>query len=157
MQPHHFILSAIAFVPMSFSLVSAIEDVPAIASKETDRQWKKYLGGRKIVHFSNYSSSFGGGGMSRQSELHFCSNGQFAYASESSVSMSAGDMSGNSAGTNRGQGTWKIIESNPQLVLFEMTSSEGEKHRSVFGMGQDGRLYNAAGKKLLTTASNACR
>jgi hypothetical protein len=34
---------------------------PASASQQTNVQWKKYLGGRKIVQFSNYSSSFGGG------------------------------------------------------------------------------------------------
>jgi hypothetical protein len=145
--------SIVGLVALLFPLSIA----PAIASQQTDLQWKKYLGGRKIVQFSNYSSSFGGGGMYSQQELHFCSNGRFDYVSESSVTMNAGEVSGSSGGTNRSTGTWKIIESNPQLVLIEFVSSEGEKQRSLLGFGQDGRLYNDAGKRLLTTASNACR
>jgi hypothetical protein len=162
MKPHHFILWAIALLPISFSLVSAIDSKPAIASKETDGQWKQYLGGRRIVQFSNYSSSYGGGGMSSQFELQFCKNGKFTYASESSVSMSAGDASGNSSGQDKVNGNWTIIESNPQVVLLEFVYSDGIKdndglkERFILGLGEDGRLYNNAGKKLLTDVSNAC-
>jgi hypothetical protein len=162
MKPHHFILWAIALLPMSFSLVSAIDNTPAIANQQTDGQWKQYLGGRRIVQFSNYSSGYGGGGMSSQFELQFCKNGKFTYTSQSSVSMSAGDASGNSSGQDSVAGTWKIIESNPQVVLFEVTysdgikDSEGLKERYIIGFGADGKLYNNAGKKLLTEANNAC-
>ncbi len=133
-------------------------DLPtATASQQTDRLWRKYLGGRKIVEFSSYSSGYGGGGMSSKKELHFCSNGQFAYAAQSSVSVDVSGASAGGSGGDRRMGTWKILESNKSLVAIEFMSSAGEKQQSILGLGQDGRLYNNAGKKLLTTSSDACR
>lgn len=155
MKPHQSILCAIALIPISFSIVSASDTMPANASKQTDRQWKQYLGGRKIVHFSRYSSSFGGGGSSSQSELHFCKNGQFAYASQSSVSMSAGDVSGNSNGRDGNVGTWKIIESNQQAVVVEVADNNGQKGQFALGFGNDGKLYSG-GKRFFPAPSDAC-
>jgi hypothetical protein len=129
---------------------------PASASNQTDGLWRQYFGGRKIVEFNNYSSSYGGGGMSSKKELHFCSNGQFAYAADSSVSMNVSGANGSSSGSNSSTGTWKIIESNRSMVAIEFASSAGERQQGAFAIGQDGRLYNGSGKKLLTTASDAC-
>ena len=122
---------------LSVSSTISIGIQPATASKQTDRQWQQYLGGRKIVEFANYSSSFGGGGMSSQKELHICGNGQFAYAAQSSVSMDVSGANGGSSGKNRSTGTWKIVESNQSVVAVEFTSSAGEKEQGVLGFGQD--------------------
>lgn len=153
-------LLSTAIVQLADPIVSGAISIgiqPATASKQTDRQWQQYLGGRKIVEFSNYSSSFGGGGMSSQKELHICGNGQFAYAAQSSVSMNVSGANGGSSGRNRSTGTWKIIESNQSGVAVEFTSSTGEKEQGVLGFGQDGRLYNGDGKKLLTAPSESCQ
>ncbi len=141
----------------SFSGTISIGIQPATASKQTNQQWQQYLGGRKIVEFSSYSSGYGGGGMSSKKELHFCSNGRFAYAAQSSLSVDVTGASAGGSGRNSSIGTWKIIESNQSVVAIEFLSSAGEKQQSVLGLGQDGRLYNDAGKKLLTTSSDACQ
>lgn len=153
-------LLSTAIVQLAAPIVSGTISIgiqPATASKQTDQQWRQYLGGRKIVEFSSYSSGYGGGGMSSKKELHICSNGEFAYAAQSLVSMDVSGASAGSSGRNRSTGTWKIIESNQSVVAVEFTSSTGEKEQGALGFGQDGRLYNGSGKKLLTAPSDACR
>jgi hypothetical protein len=119
--------------------------------------WLKYLGGRKIVQFERYSSGNGGGGISSKKELHFCTNGQYSYGSQGSFSANVPGASASGSGGNGNSGAWKIIESNQSLVAIDFVSSTGEKQRSLLGFGQDGRLYNNAGDKLLTAPSDACR
>ncbi len=135
----------------------SIDIQSANATKQSDGLWLKYLGGRKIVQFERYSSGNGGGGISSKKELHFCSNGQYAYGSEGSFSAIVPGASASGSGRNSSSGTWKIIESNQFLAAIEVVSSTGEKEQYLLGFGQDGRLYNRAGDKLLTAPSDACR
>lgn len=154
MNLRRFAIGAIALFPLASATIGTPS---AMASQQTDDQWRQFLNGRKIVQLSNYSSSFGGGGMSSKTELHFCGDGQFAFASESSVSMSGGDLGGSSSGQERSTGSWKIVESNPQVVLLDFVSTQGQRDQVLLGFGQDGRLYNGTGKRLLSDASEVCQ
>lgn len=157
MKLRQLAIGTILFFPLASVFVTMLSTPSAIASQQTDAQWRQYLNGRKIVLLSNYSSSFGGGGMSSKSELHFCSSGQFAFASESSVSIASGDLSASNGGQESSTGNWRIVESNSHAVLLEFINTQGQKQQSIVGFGQDGRLYNDAGKRLLTAASEACQ
>ena len=135
----------------------SIDIQSASATKQTDKLWLKYLSGRKIVQFERYSSGNGGGGISSKKELHFCTNGQYAYGSEDSFSAIVPGASASGSGGNSSSGTWKIIESNQFLAAIEVISNSGDKRQYILGFGQDGRLYNRAGDKLLTAPSDACQ
>ncbi|WP_310485306.1 hypothetical protein [Chamaesiphon sp. VAR_48_metabat_403] len=135
----------------------SIDIQSANATQQTDGLWLKYLGGRKIVQFERYSSGNGGGGISSKKEFHFCTNGQFAYGSQGSFTANVPGASASGSGGNSITGTWKIIESNQSLAAIEFAGSTGEKQQYLLGFGQDGRLYNRAGDKLLTAPSDACR
>lgn len=157
MKLHHFVLCALALIPISSSFVSAIDTTPVNASEQTNRLWEQYFGGRKIVSFSRYTSGNGGGGMSSTSEFHFCKNGNYIYGSQSSIAVHAGNMSANSNSKDDNTGTWKVLGSNSQKVLMELTDSDGtNKRQSVYTMGTDKRLYGSSGKKLLTGPSQTC-
>ena len=155
-------LSAIALIQISAPTISSsgklsIGVEPAAASKQTNSLWKKYLGGRKVVQFSSYSSGYGGGGgMRSKKELHFCSNGQFAASSSSSVVIDVPGASASDNGSDSETGTWKIIESNQAVVKLEITPNGGAKIVTAIGLGQDGKLYNNTGTRLFTDSSDAC-
>jgi hypothetical protein len=157
MKLFHFALYALTLIPMSFSVVSAIDTAPANASEQTDRQWEEYFSSRKIVRFSNYSSGFGSGSrMSSSSAFHFCKNGNYVSSAQSAMAISAGNMSVNSNDKSAYNGSWRVIKSIPQAVIIEFIDSDGEKRFTFYKMGSDKRLYNKSGDKLLTGPSGVC-
>ena len=155
MKFHHFALCVLALMPMSFSVVSAIDSQPANASAQTDRNWKQYLGGRKIVHFQRYSSGNGGGGITGKTELHFCKNGQYIFADSNSFTVNAGNSNVNSSGQSSGAGVWKIIESNERAVAMEVKDNNGQTQKFILTAGEDRKIYSN-GNKFFTGPSDAC-
>jgi hypothetical protein len=157
MKLFHFALYALTLIPMSFSVVSAIDTAPANASEQTDRQWEEYFSSRKIVRFSNYSSGFGSGSrMSSSSAFHFCKNGNYVSSAQNAMAISAGNMSANSNDKSVYNGSWKVIKSTSEVVIVEFINSDGEKRFMLYKMGSDKRLYNKSGDKLLTGPSGIC-
>jgi hypothetical protein len=155
MKLFHFALYALTLIPMSFSVVSAIDTAPANASTQTDGAWKQYLGGRKIVRFQNYSSGNGGGGISGKTEIHFCKNGQLIVADSNSFTVNAGNSNINSSGQNGGTGTWKITESNERAVAIAVKDNSGQTQQFVLTAGDDRKIYSN-GNKLFPGPSDVC-
>ncbi len=157
-------LTAIALLQMFIPTISSGSKIgfginPATASSSTDAGWRQYLGGRKIVEQSTYSSGYGGGGgMRSKTEIHFCSDGQVGVVSSSSVVINVPGIDGSSGNDNSTSiGTWKITKSDRSKVTMELGDpTTGQKIASVLLKGQDNRLYNINGKQLVTTKSEAC-
>ena len=157
-------LTAIALLQMFVPTISSGSKISfgldsASASSSTDATWRKYLGGRKIVEQSSYSSGYGGGGgMRSKKEIHFCSDGQVGFVSTSSVVINVPGIDGSSGNDSTAAvGTWKITKSDRSKVTLELGDpTTGQKIDSVILMGQDGRAYNLNGKQLITTKSEAC-
>jgi hypothetical protein len=156
MKLRHFFLCALSLIPMSFSVVSAIDSAPASASEQTDRQWEEYFNSRKIVSFSNYSSGFGNSSrMSSSSAFHFCKNGNYVSSVQSSMTISAGNMSTSSNDRSAYDGSWKVVKSTPKSVIVQFVNSDGKQEFVLYEMRSDKRLYRS-GKKLLTGPSGVC-
>jgi hypothetical protein len=106
---------------------------------------------------SSYSSDSGrGGGFSSKKEVHFCSNGEFAYNSNSSMTVNAGASSAASASNGDSTGTWKIVESTQNRVIMEITDKSGGKANVLFGIGKDGKLYDGANTRWFHVDTDAC-
>jgi hypothetical protein len=157
MKLRQFAIATIALVPFALGIITTVGMPSAMASRQTDTEWNQYLKGRKFVQFSRYSSSYGGGGMSSKEELHFCSNGQFSFASGGSVSIYGGDLNATSVERDSAIGKWKVIESNSYAVLVRFVARGGETQDSYLGFGEDGHIYNSEGERLYTDASDVCQ
>jgi hypothetical protein len=147
--------SSLAILPIGFTLANASS---AIASSATDRQWQTYLNGSKTVQMSSYSSGNGGGGLSSKKEFHFCSNGELVANFFSSVSVNATGSSFNDGGNEKYTGTWKIVQSNQDYVVVEVTDTNRQKIQVAMGFKQDRqKLYGANGNRLYHVPSDVCQ
>lgn len=81
------------------------------------REWKERLTGRRLSHFSRYSSGSGGGSTSR-TQLDLCREGHFYDQRHSGASFDAGGGAGGYAfGDRRGAGEWDVVTRDGEAVL----------------------------------------
>jgi hypothetical protein len=128
-----------------------------MASQQTDAQWRQFLKGKKFVQLSTYSSGYGSSsGMRSKEELHFCSNGQFAFDAGGSVQIYGGDLNVSSAEQGSTSGRWQVIESSPYAVMVRLTSG-GETHDAYLVMDEEKHVYDAEGERMYYDASDVCQ
>ena len=120
------------------------------------QQWRQVIAGKKVTYISSYNSnSLGGGGMSTKIVYHICSNGQFAYSEDGSVTLNTpGSPDLGTPGTaDGGSGSWRIITEG-QLAGVELRFNSGEVVVYRLDM-QDGAVY-ANGDRVYVTPGEAC-
>lgn len=148
-----FVLS-LAILPIGLAL---LDSNPVLASMQTDKTWKAYFSGSKVVKLSSYSSGDGGRGSSSKQEIHFCSNGSAVYNSSTSMTENVDGSSAVSAVNSSSTTTWKIVESKVDLVILETIDRSGIKAKSSFKIGQGGKLYDGSNIAWQHTTTDVCK
>jgi hypothetical protein len=106
------------------TIVAVAASLSRAAGAGVAAQWEQRLRGKKLYQFSNYSGSYGSGGMNSQKTLLLGANGAYQFHRSSAVSVYAGGANGSSASQNAAQGRWRIYESGGR-VLLELVPSAG--------------------------------
>jgi hypothetical protein len=86
-------------------------------------EWVQFLAGKKLTYMDSYTSGTAGGYSMRQ-DAYLCSNGEFLYKDESSVSVDVGGAFGNAGGQGQNTGRWRIITQG-QMVGVELRYNDG--------------------------------
>lgn len=97
------------------------------AATGSNGDWQRFLSGMMLKYLSSYNSGGGGGGMATERSMHFCSDGSFAYASSSSMSIYVPGATAGSGGNRRDAGRWRVITSDQQQAEVLLVSDGGEE------------------------------
>ncbi len=116
------------------------------------REWSQLLAGRKLTKMESYSSGSSGGYSSR-ADAYLCSNGEFLYRDQSSVSVDVGGAFGNSSGQGGEQGRWRIITQG-QVAGIEFRMANGNVAQARLDR-QDGKTF-VDGQRVLVTPAEIC-
>lgn len=128
---------------------------PAPAPTGLAKQWTQFLSGMMLRYLSSYNSGGGGGGMSTDKTLHFCSDGSFAFLNNSLTTMNVDGATASSGGNNRYLGRWRI-ESAGQAEATLLLSYEGGQVERV-RLNYDGQKTFLNGVRWFRVESDACR
>jgi hypothetical protein len=148
-----FVLS-LAILPIWLPL---LDSNPVLASTQTDKTWKAYFSGSKVIKLSSYSAGNGGGASISKQEIHFCSNGSAVHNSSSSMTENIEGSSAVSAVNSSSTTTWKIVESKVDRVILETIDLSGIKAKSSFRIGQGGKLYDDSNIVWQHTNTDVCK
>lgn len=91
------------------------------------KAWRERITGKKLTRLESYNSSGGAGGYSSRTDIVLRADRRFTFASDSSVSMSAGGASGGSSGTKKAEGKWRVTSRGTQTVLALQTEGRPEE------------------------------
>jgi len=117
------------------------------------REWVGFLAGKKVTYMDSYSSG-SSGGYSTRVDVYLCSNGEFAYKDQSSVSVDVGGASGFSGGNSANSGRWHIItQGNVAGVELRYSDGRTEQYRLDY---QGGETY-ANGTRVYVTPAEICQ
>lgn len=117
------------------------------------QEWAGFLAGKKVTYMDSYSSGSAGGYSSRV-DVYLCSNGEFAYKDQSSVSVDVGGASGFSGGNSANSGRWHIItQGNVAGVELRYSDGRTEQYRLDY---QGGATY-ANGTRVYVTPAEICQ
>jgi hypothetical protein len=117
------------------------------------REWVGFLAGKKVTYMESYSSG-SSGGYSTRVDVYLCSNGEFAYKDQSSVSVDVGGASGYNGGNSANSGHWHIItQGNVAGVELRFNDGRTEQYRLDY---QDGATY-ANGTRVYVTPAEICQ
>lgn len=116
------------------------------------REWSQGLAGRKLVRMSSYTSGTAGGYNSRE-ELTLCSNGEYLYRSNSSVSVDVGGAYGNTGGLEGETGRWRIVTQG-QVAGLELRAQNGQV--TLVRLDYQNDLVHIDGGKVYRTAAEVC-
>ncbi len=117
------------------------------------REWAQGLAGRKLTRLDSYSSG-SAGGYSFQEELTLCSNGEYLYQKQSSVSVDVGGAFGNTGGNDREIGRWRIVTQG-QVAGLELRAQNGQVALVRLDFQND--LVHIDGGKVYRTAAEVCQ
>lgn len=140
-------------------LVASCQFSSPEASGEAQR-WRQLLSGMMLKRMSSYySSGLDGayvGGSSSQT-LHLCSDGSYAYSSNSSLGVDAGGggSSGYSGGNNAEYGRWEL-ETTGASVSLVLRAQNGEVTYNTIQMNQEGHTI-LNGERAYRVQSERCR
>jgi hypothetical protein len=120
-------------------------------------EWQQLLSGKMLKKMdSPYSgdASGGYGAYSSEETLHLCANGNYSYASSSSLGVDGGGgSSGYSGGSQGEQGKWKVVVMGNQVTLLLEASSGGQTHMSL---AFDGERTFLNGDRAYRVKSDLC-
>lgn len=117
------------------------------------REWSQGLAGRKLTRISSYSSGDAGGYSARE-ELTLCSNGEYLYRGNSSVSVDVGGASGSSSGASGDTGRWRVVTQG-QAAGLELRAQNGQV--TLVRLDFQDNLVHIDGGKVYRTAAEVCR
>lgn len=121
-------------------------------------QWRRYLAGMMLRRMSSYYSGGGPtgsyvGGSSSQT-LHLCSDGSYAYFSQSSVAADGGSgTTGYSAGDGAELGQWSVETVGDRAVLSLRSNSGGLSQHSLELRGNETHID---GERAYRVRSDRC-
>lgn len=128
---------------------------PAPAPTGLAKQWTQFLSGMMLRYLSSYNSGGGGGGMSTDKALHFCSDGSFAFLNNSLTTMNVDGATASSGGSGRYLGRWRIESASQNEALLLLSYDGGEVER--IRLGYDGQKTFLNGVRWFRVESDACR
>jgi hypothetical protein len=111
-----------------------------------------FLAGKKATKMSRYSSGLEGGYTSR-TDVHLCSDGQFAIRDQNAVSVDVGGAYGAAGGNSAQAGTWRILTQG-QLAGIELRYRNGAVER--YRLERQGGATYVEGERWLITSSELC-
>jgi hypothetical protein len=117
------------------------------------REWSQGLAGRKLTRISSYSSGDAGGYSARE-ELTLCSNGEYLYRGNSSVSVDVGGASGSTGGASGNTGRWRVVTQG-QAAGLELRAQNGQL--TLVRLDFQDNLVHIDGGKVYRTAAEACQ
>ena len=117
------------------------------------REWSQGLAGRKLTRISSYSSGDAGGYSARE-ELTLCSNGEYLYRGNSSVSVDVGGASGSSGGASGDTGRWRVVTQGRAAGL-ELRAQNGQV--TLVRLDFQDNLVHIDGGKVYRTAAEVCQ
>lgn len=117
------------------------------------REWSQGLAGRKLTRISSYSSGDAGGYSARE-ELTLCSNGEYLYRGNSSVSVDVGGASGSSGGASGDTGRWRVVTQG-QAAGLELRAQNGQV--TLVRLAFQENLVHIDGGKVYRTAAEVCQ
>jgi hypothetical protein len=118
--------------------------------------WLQHVSGKRLTQMDSYFSadSFGGGGYSSELVLILCSDRSFAFSSSSNSSLDVGGVSGNSSGTDSGQGRWTLA-TNGQIVGLILAFDNGQRGELALAMNEQAETY-VNGTRTFVTPAEVC-
>ncbi len=95
------------------------------------KEWEQTLKGAKLTYMSSSSSSgySSYGYSSTTEEILLCSNGQFTYYYNSSISAGSSGVSGYSDNNDNGQGTWSVIGDGAEGAILQLDYNDGRQNQ----------------------------
>jgi hypothetical protein len=103
--------------------------------------WKYQLGDTKLTYKeSYYSGGEHGGGYNITEEIHLCKAGYFLYYDNNMIAAGSTDVSGYSAGSSSGHGTWNIEDRGGSYILVLSFKNSTVKEYSL-AWGEESKLF----------------
>ncbi len=131
---------------------SKSESAPAV------QEWKKELMNKRLSYiYSSSSNTFGYTGMSEKEEIWLCGQGYFQYKSNSSNSFDTSGAFGYSGGSQKGAGTWDVVQTNNGGAMIQLTFQNGTvKTYNIQGV-KNQKLYLGGYGYFWSNAGDICK
>lgn len=131
------------------------QPVAPIATTGLAGDWTKFLSGMMLRYLSSYNSGGGGGGMSTDRTMHFCSDGSFAYFGSGLTTINVDGGGASSGGQDRSQGRWRVESATSTSAIVVLVLENGSTERIT--VSYDGTKTFVGNQRWFRVESDACR
>lgn len=122
--------------------------------------WRTSLRDARLAYLSSYhraGSTYDGystgGSYSSREEIHLCRDGQFRYASDSSLSVDTGGAFGHDSDSDRGHGRWEVKADMTGRPLLHLAFNDGSATDYTLTL-ENGKTYLNGARYYRTYASD---